>query len=107
MATQKNNIYPKSSPYYNSQIVNNNYLDVLQDRTTIPQLASDAEFTITAQYEFRPDLLAQHLYNNSRLWWVFSARNPNALGPDPYFNFVTGLNIRIPTQNTIQTALGI
>ena len=107
MASQKNNIYPKSSPYYNSQIVNNNYLDVLQPGVPIPKLPNDADFTITAQYEFRPDLLAQHLYNNSRLWWVFSARNPNSLGPDPYFNFVTGINIKIPTQNTISTALGI
>ena len=38
MASQKNNIYPKSSPYYNSQIVNNNYLDVLQPGVPIPKL---------------------------------------------------------------------
>jgi hypothetical protein len=107
MASTTNKIYPKTSPYYNSQVVNNNFLDVLQLDTPIPHLQSDADFTVTAQYEFRPDLLAQHLYSDPRLWWVFAARNPNALGPDPYFNLVSGLKIKIPTQSTIQTALGI
>tara|TARA_R110000823_G_scaffold313310_1_gene440888 strand:+ start:442 stop:768 length:327 start_codon:yes stop_codon:yes gene_type:complete len=102
-----NRMYPKTSPYYNSQIVNNNFLDVLQFNTTIPVSQSDAKFTITSQYEFRPDLLAQHLYNDPRLWWVFAARNPNQLGPDPYFNFVTGITIRVPPLSTIQSALGI
>jgi len=107
MASTNNNIYPKTSPYYNSQIVNNNFLDVLQFNTPIPPISSDADFTVTAQYEFRPDLLAQHLYNDPRLWWVFAARNPDILGPDPYFNLITGLKIKIPTLSTIQTALGI
>ena len=31
----------------------------------------------------------------------------NQLGPDPYFNFVTGITIRVPPLSTIQSALGI
>jgi hypothetical protein len=63
--------------------------------------------TVTAVYEYRPDLLAFDLYNDAKLWWVFAARNPNLLGPDPYFNMVTGLGIYVPSQNTLQTFLGI
>jgi hypothetical protein len=63
--------------------------------------------TITPVYQFRPDLLAYDLYSDARLWWIFAARNPNILGPDPYFNMVTGLQIYVPTQSTLQQALGI
>jgi len=66
MAT--NNIYTKSSPYNKTQVIEGKFLDVMEPYTAIPRDASDASFTITAQYEFRPDLLAQDLYNDSRLW---------------------------------------
>ena len=55
----------------------------------------------------RLDNLAYKYYNDSRLWWIFAARNPNILGPDPYFNMVAGLQIYVPTQNTLQRVLGI
>ena len=38
MASTTNKIYPKTSPYYNSQVVNNNFLDVMQLDTPIPLL---------------------------------------------------------------------
>jgi hypothetical protein len=41
------------------------------------------------------------------LWWVFAARNPNLLGPDPYFNFVSGAKIYVPTMDTLKRALSI
>jgi len=47
------------------------------------------------------------LYGDARLWWVFSARNPNKLGPDPYFNFTAGAGIYIPNIDTLRTVLGI
>ena len=67
MAT--NNIYTKSSPYNKTQVIEGKFLDVMEPYTAIPRDASDASFTITAQYEFRPDMLAQDLYNDSRLRW--------------------------------------
>ena len=73
----------------------------------IPRDASDAQFTITPQFEYRPDLLAQQLYNDSRLWWVFASRNPNQLGADPYFNFTTGTKIYVPRLDTLKRVLGI
>lgn len=105
MATQTT-IYPRSSPYYNTPVVSNKFLDVLTYRP-IPFNPQDVLMTITPVYEFRPDLLAYDLYSDSRLWWVFSARNPNLLGPDPYFNMVSGLQIYVPTQDTLQRVLGI
>jgi len=102
-----NDIYPKTSPYRRSSVVNKQYLDVMDPYPLIPKESSDAEFEITPQYQYRPDLLAQHLYNDSRLWWVFAARNPNKLGPDPMFNMVSGLKIYIPTLDTLRAVLGI
>ena len=105
MAT--NNIYPKTSPYNRTEVIDGKYLGFMETYPSIPRLQSDASFTITPQYEFRPDMLAEHLYNNSKLWWVFAARNPNLLGPDPYFNFVSGAKIYVPTMDTLKRVLSI
>lgn len=75
--------------------------------TPIPMNPSDVYYTLTEVYQYRPDLLAYDLYNNAGLWWVFAARNPNVLGPDPYFNFKAGLSIYIPTIDTLTAVLGI
>lgn len=101
-----NNIYPATSPYYNTKITNAKFLDVLEYRF-IPKNQSDVLFTLTAVYQYRPDLLAFDLYNDPKLWWVFAERNPNKLGYDPYFDFVEGLEIYIPKLSTLQEALGI
>lgn len=97
--------YGRSSPYYNTDIVNGKFLDVLKYRPIIAE-EDDVLMTITPVYEYRPDLLAFDLYKNSQLWWVFAARNPNVLGPDPYFNMTAGTKIYIPKQINIQRALG-
>lgn len=100
-----NGIYPQTSPYYVTEIVNKKFLDVMVNRT-IPSLGSDVYWTITPVYEFRPDMLAYDLYNDPRLWWVFAQRNPNRL-KDPYFDFVTGLQIYLPKMDTLKLSLGI
>lgn len=99
-------MYNATSPYYTTNIVDNSYLDVMQYRL-LPRNPSDIYYLIPAAYEYRPDMLAYDLYNDPRLWWVFAARNPNSLGPDPYFNFTTGTGIYVPTLSTLQTYLGI
>jgi alpha-L-fucosidase len=101
-----NNIYPATSPYFNTTVVNNKFLDVMTPRP-IPKDPSDVYYTITQVYEYRPDLLAYDLYGDSRLWWVFAERNPNRLSRDPYFEFVSGIQIYIPQLSTLQQALGI
>lgn len=100
------NLYSAASPYNTTNIVDNKFLDILNYRA-IPQNTSDAYFIITSAYEYRPDLLAYDLYNDSNLWWVFASRNPNRLGSDPYFNFVAGLGIYIPTIDSLRVSLGI
>lgn len=100
-----NNIYPATSPYYTTDIVNGKFLDIMANRP-IPSSASDVHWTITKVYEYRPDLLAYDLYTDSRLWWVFAQRNPNKL-KDPYFDFVPGLSIYLPKLDTLRQVLGV
>ena len=103
MATSS--LYPATSPYYNTGVVNNQYLDVMVNRQ-IPLQPSDVYWVITQVYEYRPDLLAYDLYADSRLWWVFASRNPNRL-KDPYFDFVTGVGIYLPKADLVRQVLGI
>ena len=100
-----NNVYPASSPYYFTDVVNNNFLDIMSNRP-IPMQPSDVYWEITSVYEYRPDLLAYDLYSDSRLWWVFAQRNPNRL-KDPYFDFTTGTGIYLPKMDMLRQVLGI
>ena len=106
ISNQNQKLYTASSPYFNTNLVNSNYLDVLTYRP-IPMNPTDVYMQISSVYEYRPDLLAFDLYQNASLWWVFAERNPNLLGPDPYFNFITGTWIYVPTLSTLKTVLGI
>ena len=100
-----NSLYPRTSPYYDSEIINGKYLDIMVNRQ-IPWLGSDVAWAITTVYEYRPDLLAYDLYTDARLWWVFAQRNPNKL-KDPLFDFVAGKTIYLPELATLQSDLGI
>jgi len=96
--------YSTSSPYYNTNLFGQ-FLDVMTNRP-ITKLASDKQFTIDRIYHLRPDLLAYDLYQDSRIWWVFAMRNPNAL-KDPLFDFVVGVTIYLPTKATLIADLGL
>lgn len=100
-----NNVYPRTSPYYLTDIVDDKFLDIMINRSIQP-LVSDVYWTILPVYEYRPDMLAYDLYNDSKLWWVFAQRNPNKL-KDPYFDFITGIQIYIPKIETLRGVLGI
>lgn len=97
--------YPRTSPYYLTNVYKNNYLDIMVN-VTVSKLPDDVYWEITPVYNTRPDLLAYDLYNDSRLWWVFANRNPNVL-KDPLFDFVSGLKIYLPKLDTLQRELGI
>lgn len=96
--------YSKTSPYYGTAEFGN-FLDIHVDRP-IPKLSADVLYSIDAVYANRPDLLANDLYGDSALWWVFAARNPNVI-QDPIFDFTAGTVIYIPKKETITSALGI
>ena len=96
-------IYAKTSPYYNSSMVNN-YLDVINFRD-IPKERDDILFELTATYEHRPDLLAYDLYKDHKLWWVFAVRNRSVI-KDPVFDMVAGVKIYLPKASTLQRVIG-
>lgn len=96
--------YKKSSPYYTSEVYGF-FLDVMQHRD-IPGEPDDVVYRIDNIYSLRPDLLANDLYGDSSLWWVFANRNPNTL-IDPLFDFVAGKVIYIPKKENVLTALGL
>ena len=100
----QNNLYPTTSPYTLTGISNDKFLDVMVNRP-IPMNPSDLYYQIPQIYEYRPDLLAYDLYNDSRLWWVFAQRNPNRL-KDPLFDFKAGIGIYIPKLDTLSRVLG-
>lgn len=97
-------MYSKSSPYFNTEIVNG-YLDVMEFRD-IPIEKDDHLFEITKTYENRPDLLAYDLYKDSRLWWVFAVRNKRTI-KDPVYDFTAGTLIYLPKLSTLRSVLGI
>jgi len=97
--------YGHSSPYFSTSTYNGDFLDVMVNRP-IPSNPTDSYWEITETYNMRPDLLAHDLYNDSKLWWVFSQRNPNRL-KDPLFDFVTGTGIYIPQLPVLQQVLGL
>jgi len=98
-------IYSTTSPYANTGIVNNTYLDFLKIRP-VPAEADDFLYTIEPQYDYRPDLLAYDLYGDSALWWVFIQRNLDVL-QDSVFDFVAGTQIYVPKGSSLRQALGI
>jgi hypothetical protein len=97
--------YNQSSPYYDTEIYNDEFLDIMSNRN-ISSYETDTFWEITATYHLRPDLLAFDLYSDSKLWWVFAQRNPNNI-KDPLFDFVAGKKIYLPDFNTLQTDLGL
>ena len=95
--------YGATSPYYRTGY-SQFFLDVMVDRP-IPRLTDDLSFIINQTYQYRPDLLAFDLYQNSNLWWVFYQRNPNSLTAPPV-DFVAGKKIFLPKLSTLQEILG-
>ena len=96
--------YSVTSPYYETTTYGY-FLDVWTPRP-IPYLASDVAYQIDAIYHHRPDLMANDLYGDPTLWWVFSMRNPNTI-QDPVFDFTAGTVIYVPALVTLNTYLGV
>ena len=91
-------LYKSDSPWHNTNIVNNTYLDILSIRS-IPAEKDDLLYVLQEQYTHRPDLLAHDLYENHKLWWVFAQRNMDIL-QDPVYDFVEGAKSMIKKQIT-------
>lgn len=96
--------YNNTSPWYNTP-VKNNYLDVLSIRPVSAD-SDDFQYTIEAQYTYRPDLLAFDLYGDASLWWVFMQRNLDVI-QDPILDFVPGTRIYICKKSSLTQVLGL
>jgi hypothetical protein len=95
--------YNATSPYYTTGY-SQFFLDTMVNRP-IPSQSDDLPFTINQTYQYRPDLLAFDLYDNSGLWWVFYQRNPNTLTKPP-LDFVIDTFIYVPKLSTLRSVLG-
>ena len=65
----------------------------------------DVPFMITGRYMHRPDKLADELYGDSGLWWVFAVRNKEVI-KDSIYDMIPGQIIFIPKLSTIKRAIG-
>lgn len=54
-------------------------------------------YVLKSKHAHRPDVLANELYGNPRLWWVFAHFNQDIL-IDPIIDFTSGLEIQVPTK---------
>ena len=97
-------VYNNSSLYYTTSL-NYGYLDVLDPRP-VPIATDDILYTLVNTYEYRPDLLAFHLYGDVNLWWVFASRNPEVI-QDPIFDMKAGVKIYLPQMSLMKKSLGI
>jgi hypothetical protein len=95
--------YNATSPYFATGY-SQFFLDTMVNRP-IPSQSDDLPFTINQTYQYRPDLLAFDLYDNSGLWWVFYQRNPNTLTKPP-LDFVIDTFIYVPKMSTLRSVLG-
>lgn len=94
--------YGRVSPYANTP-QDPNFLSYYVHRTIQPD-PSDQEIEIETKYDLRPDLMAHDMYGESRLYWVFTARNLNVL-EDPIFDFRTGVRIFVPRKDVLNRVL--
>lgn len=91
--------FKKDSFLKHAGVLDNTFLDV-NNLPVLPPNVNDEEYVINAMYDERPDLLAYELYGSTRLWWVFSLRNPDLL-KDPIRDFKQGLNIFLPSAENV------
>lgn len=96
--------YSATSPWKDT-LLRSGYLEQLKIRPVSAE-PDDVRYTIDAQYNYRPDLLAFDLYGTSKLWWVFTQRNMNVIR-DPIFDFKVGTTIFLPKKNTLFKVLGL
>lgn len=90
--------YSNNSPYKNT-LQSSWYLSNWEP-IEIPALDSDQLIVLKAAYVNRPDLLAYDLYSTTRLWWVFSVRNPNVI-KDPIYDMKEGIELYVTDKDTL------
>lgn len=90
--------YSKSSPYSVTDQTSW-YLDFYKD-PILPFFGDDDLKIIEPKFQYRPDLFSFELYSTPNFWWVFQRRNMNLI-KDPIWDFKSGLNIYVPSRETL------
>lgn len=93
----------KNTSRYNTTDVVDFYLDLWDEPLLLPSV-NDKLIKIEPKYHLRPDKMSYDLYGTPRLWWVFAMINPNKL-IDPTDDFVSGLEILIPSRERIESEI--
>lgn len=99
----KNSVLNKDSRYVNGgdTIVYPNRLG-FWDRTVLPLSDDDIIFTITSEYNLRPDRLAKAIYGKATYMWVILQYN-NIV--DINEEFISGAQLRLPTFQRLSLAV--
>jgi len=95
MATE----YRRDSLYKSTNIENNKYLDIWEPSVVDIENVPTSPYVIEPKFHQRPDMLANELYGNPKLWWAFALINQDELN-DPIMDFTSGLSIKVPTRFT-------
>ena len=86
----------KESSNYSRTGVNRKYLDLYNPPLTRDSLSKQTvDIIITSKYNRRPDLMANDMYGNPSVWWVFAHYNRDEL-KDPVMDFTAGKTIKVP-----------
>lgn len=86
--------YRQDSNYRNTKVVDNKYLDVYTMDIDTANIATKT-ITVDPKYDERPDVLANDLYSNPKLWWVFAIFNQDTL-EDPILDLKSGMELIVP-----------
>jgi hypothetical protein len=96
--------YVNASPWFRTKVTSSN-LDYFAIRPVAAE-DDDTLYEIEPQFNHRPDLLANYLYDTPKLWWVFTQRNMDVIR-DPIFDFRSGVTIFIPKKSGLFKLLGL
>ena len=98
MVGEKMTSFNQHSLYSNTD-VNNGYRDYYNP-IEIGYDSSDIFIIVTSEYHQRPGGLAQFLYGDPRLSWVFSYFNREVIS-DIIFDLQTGMILRVPCKERL------
>ena len=88
-------IYRPDSNFRNNRIVNGKYLSITDELVSNKADVVTSPLIVEAKYDQRPDVLANDLYGNSRLWWVFAEFNQDKL-VDHILDLKAGMELQVP-----------
>lgn len=91
--------FRRDSLYRSTPIEDKKYLGIWEPTNAEVSGLPTQSYIIENKYHLRPDALANKLYGNAKLWWVFAMVNQDILN-DPITDFEAGLTIQVPTRFT-------